>query len=91
MASVVVDGQPCAGGIGGPGCIPTAGNSRSAMPRGPCGGPAGLGFSAAIVAWPASGPLWGSWASRRLWDLSVSSQELSMPRTLVQEEVHDSL
>lgn len=79
-------------GIRCPGCISKAVNCPSVCnAKGLCVGPAGLQLSDAIAEWPAVGPLWGSWAERSLWDLSLSSQELSMPRTRVQEEVHDSL
>lgn len=92
MALVVVGGQLFTGGIRCPGCISKAVNCPSVCnAKGLCVGPAGLQLSDAIAEWPAVGPLWGSWAERSLWDLSLSSQELSMPRTRVQEEVHDSL
>lgn len=52
MASVVVGGQPAAGGIRIPGCIPKAGNGLLVCnAKGPCGGPAGLG--SLLPSWSA--------------------------------------
>lgn len=53
--------------------------------------PAGLQFSDSVVKWSALGPLQGIWEWWRLWDFSVSSEDLSLSRPCVQEEVHESL